>query len=339
MTAHPEAPPADPTGVATRRLAVLAHFDPHGEVAPHVRRCVAAISAFADHLVVVSSADLTAESRMWLEANAELVMRPNVGHDFSSYRAGLDRRDLSPFTELMVMNDSAVFPLVPLDRLFTDMDDRPADFWGLTIGYGFVPHVQSYFVVFRETALRSPAFGAFWRDVEAGDRSKVITEYEVGLSRTLCDAGLRMDSYLRPSAFDRLEGAARAGAVAARGYARDRRWRKLLGWTRRTVRHARHPEWNAAAALADRGLGRRVRLPAVKLSTLRDDPYVLDSHGLLAACEERHPDAFAGVREYLARTDGVYGGRWARTSAHRPAWLSYRMRRPVRRGIRSSIPE
>ena len=326
MTVLPETPAPDRRVAATRRLAVMAHFDPHGVVAPHVRHCVEAMSDCADEFVVVSSADLTPESRAWLGARAELVVRPNVGHDFASYRAGLDRHDLSRVTELVLLNDSTVFPLIPLERVFAHMGPRPADFWGMTMGYGFFPHVQSYFVVFREAALRSPAFGAFWRDVGMmGDRSGVISEYELGLSRALCDDGLRMDSYLRPSAFDRLEGAARAGAVAARAFAHDRRWRELLGWARRTVRHARDPEWNVAAALADRGAHRRVRLPAVKLSTLRDDPYVLDSRRLLAACEARHPDAFAGVREYLARTDPAYGGRWARTAGHRPPWLRYRI--------------
>jgi hypothetical protein len=267
----------------------------------------------------------TRSARAWLESNAELVVRRNVGHDFGSYRAGLDRHDPSEFTELVLLNDSAVFPLAPLQRVFGDMDARPVDFWGMTMGYGFSAHLQSYFLVFRDAALRSPAFTAFWRDVgELDDRSDVIAEYEIGLSKALCGEGLRMASYFRPSAFDRLEGAARAGAVGARTFVRDRQWRKFLGWIRRTVRHARRPEWNVAAALADRGIGRRVRLPAVKLSTLREDPYLLDSRRLLAAYERRHPDAFAGVRDYLDRTDSDYGGRWAKTTYHHPAWLRYR---------------
>lgn len=287
--------------MTTRRVAVLAHHDPHGLVAPHVRYTIEAVARFVDHVTVVSTADLLGSDRAWLEERCTVVTRPNVGHDFASYRAGIERLDVSKVDELVVMNDSAVFPLVPLEQIFRDID-QTADFWGITEGFGFAPHVQSYFVVFREPALRAGEFESFWRGVEVFERDQVVTKYEVGLSRSLLDAGLRMASYFQPGPMNRMRGAARAHGDEGRQYLRDRRPRKLLGWAKRTLVHARRPEWNISAALADRALGTQPLLPMVKLSVLRDDPYHLDTQRLLAACERRHPEAFAGVRAYLQRT-------------------------------------
>ena len=310
------------------RVAVMAHFDPHGEVAPHVRRTIVATQAIVDRVVVVSTSELTESSRSWLCAHAELLDRPNVGHDFASYRAGLDHIDLDGLTRLILLNDSAVLPLDGMQHMFARMDRRGADVWGLTPGYGFSPHLQSYFLVFGRRACESTAFRAFWSAVETLDsRDEVITRYEVGLSTDLRGAGLRLRSYFTPSYYDRLVGAARVDHRAAELLLSERRWRKLAGWTKRTLARARAPEWNAAAALADRALGSPPRLPGLKLSTLRDDPYELDAPALLSACEVRYPLEFDGVRDYLRRVDEFYDDRWKKAQRIEPGCVRYRVPR------------
>lgn len=285
-----------------RRVAVLAHYDPDGLVAPHVRRTIEAVAEFVDHLTVVSTADLVLTEREWIEERCTLIMRANVGHDFASYRVGIERLDLSSVDELVMMNDSAVFPLIPLAQIFRDVSSA-ADFWGITEGFGFEPHIQSYFVVFRRAVLKADTFEFFWRGVDLLERGEVVKRYEVGLSQALLQAGLEMATYFRPSPWERLQGAARAHRNEGLRYLRKRRPRKVLGWVKRTIHHARRPEWNISAALPDRALGTNPRLPMVKISVLREDPYHLGTERLLTACERRHPEAFAGVRDYLRRTD------------------------------------
>lgn len=296
---------------AFKRAAVLAHFDPHGELAPHVRRSVGALAGVADRLVVVSTASLTDASRRWLDAHAEVVTRPNVGHDFASYRRGLDQL-AGGWDALMLANDSAVLPLTPLDTVIDGMEAGGADFWGITPGYGIAPHVQSYFMYFGPSVLGAPEWSNFWTTVmTSGTRGDVIATGEVRLSRTLVDAGFTMDTVLRPSLPERLIGAARADSMELRDAVGSRRARPMAGWLRRLAAHTRRPEWNAAVALADLSLRDPARLPAVKISTLRDDAYGLGTPILLSALERRYPVAFDGVRDYLERTDGFYGNRWA----------------------------
>lgn len=305
-----------------RRAAVLAHFDADGAVAPHVVRLIDALALVAARVVVVSTSGIDAETRGRLPAGVEVFERANTGHDFAGYRAGIDLLDLSTLEELIVVNDSAVLPLVPFDEI---LGRRAADVWGLTPGYGFAPHLQSYFLVFGPRALASPAFSAFWRTVDVdADRDQVIASSEVGLGTAMRDGGLSIGAFYRPGLRDRLIGAARAHGAEVAAHVRDRRWRRVAGWARRTVQRARQPEWNVSAALADRALGTRSRLPAVKLSVLRDDPYGLGTPHLLSMLERRHPVAFDGVREYLARTDHAYADRWQATQRSQPQGLRYR---------------
>lgn len=287
---------------------VFAHFDPDGEVAPHVRRAIESLCGVADPVIVVSTAPLLEESAQWIEARARLVRRRNVGHDFESYRIGIGA--LGPAVQrLILMNDSAVMPLVDLATLVDTMNPR-ADYWGVSPGFGFAPHLQSYFLAFDGVVTRSEVWTSFWRDLRTpSSRDEAVMNGEIRLADSLRSAGFSAASVLSPGRWDMLVGAARASGGELGSALRERRIRGIAGWVRRLRGRAQHPEWNPSAALADISLRRADRLPAVKLSVLRDDPYHLGAERLLTGLEARFPPEFDGVREYLARTGESYADR------------------------------
>lgn len=285
-------------------LAVMAHYDPDGALAPHAVRTAAALREVADTVLLVSTARLDDEARARVPAGVRLVERENSGYDFGSWKAGLELAGSRDHDQVVICNDSCVGPLVPYRTVFDAMADRPCDFWGMTQTLRRGLHVQSYFVVFRPWVVRSGAFGRFWDQMVAvSDRRQVIARYEVGLSAALHEAGFASDSYFREDPTDRRTGRERhlwwalnAAALRPPG--------KRLAALRRMPREP----WNPMAALADRALD-GARLPVVKLDTLRYDPYKLGSATLLDRCEQQYPEAFAGVREHLARTARTYAPR------------------------------
>lgn len=299
-------------------LAVFAHFDPHGLVAPHVLRHLEALATVVDRLIVVSTASLTDTTRAELSARGELVERFNEGYDFYSWKTGLDHAGAWWEADHVILaNDSVVGPLVGYGRIIAAMDERRAPVWGITASEESEPHVQSYVLGFGPAGLRSPLVRAFWLGMTPmANRSAVIAAYELGLSRLLRAAGMPAQAYFVPSARDDLVAryrrarfaalrvlqtppapkAAVAGPVARRAQAL-RAGRPYL---------RRGAAYNPMIALWDRTLD--ARLPFVKVETLRDDPYQLDPDGasMLTACEHAHPEAFSGVREYLERIRGDY---------------------------------
>jgi hypothetical protein len=299
-------------------LAVFAHFDPHGQVAPHVLRHLEALAVAVDRVIVVTTASLTGTARAELTARGELVERPNEGYDFFSWKTGLDHAGAWwESGHVVLANDSVVGPLVGYGRIIATMDDRGASVWGITASEESEPHVQSYVLGFGPTGLRSPLVRAFWLGMTPlASRSAVIAAYELGLSRLLRAAGIPAQAYFVPSPRDDLVARYRRARFAARrtlqeppgphaparGPVADRLQALRAG------RPYLQPgaAYNPMIALWDRALD--ARLPFVKVETLRDDPYQLDpdGEGLLAACEQAHPNAFSGVREYLERTRGDY---------------------------------
>ncbi|GAA4695615.1 hypothetical protein GCM10023226_37510 [Nocardioides nanhaiensis] len=281
----------------------MAHWDPRGQVAPHVRRQVASLAAAVDELVVVSTADLDDDGAAFLGRHGRLLRRTNYGYDFFSYKTGLEASRPEDFDEVVVCNDTYV-PLVGYGEVFEAMAGRPADFWGLTASQRVHPHVQSFFVAFRPWLVGSQAFRGFWgRMSPVSDRASVIAEYEVGLSRTLTDGGFRFASYYTETDADRALAQRRVAWWTLHRLPPPRRRRE---WEFLKAR-SKDP-WNPAIALADVALAPSpprpagARLPYLKIDTLRYDPYGLGAERLLRLAERRRPEELAGVREYLAAT-------------------------------------
>lgn len=284
----------------------MAHYDARGEVAPHVRRQVEALARSVDKLTVVTTAELTGESRTWLQKHAQLLERPNYGYDFFSYKIGLDANDLSAFGEVTVCNDSYVGPLVPYEDIYSRMASRKVDFWGFTESHRFAPHIQSFFVTFRPWVVDSKAFRRFWTTmVPLSDRWEVIQAYELGLSRVLRDAGFVAGAYFEESPSDVRLARRRARWWVSRQSPLPRST-AAIG----LLRSRASVPWNPSAAFADKAL-ENARLPFVKIDTLRYDPYGLDADRLLTLCERAYPHHFDGVRRWLEDTNGRAPVRWA----------------------------
>jgi lipopolysaccharide biosynthesis protein len=249
-------------------LAAFAHFDPDGLVAPHVERHIRELSTVADRLVIVSTAPLTDRARATLASYGELIERENVGYDFCSWRAALlpALSDGTRWDRVLISNDSCVGPLRPYRRILTEMATSGADVWGVALSRQFEPHIQSFFVCFEAPVVRSSLLYAFWNAVTPlANRWFVVNRYELGLSRLLRTAGFTLGAY-----YDM-----KTGGQPADGNPMIIHWDKAL----------------------DGGL-----LPFVKVEVLRDDPAGFGADLMLRRCEERFPEQFEGVRDYIERT-------------------------------------
>lgn len=280
----------------------MAHYDPRGEIAPHVVRQVEALSDAVEDLVIVSTAPLTGSAAQWLRGCGRLIQRANVGYDFFSYRIGIDAvPDLGRYDEVVVCNDTYVGPLRPYREVFEAMAEERVDFWGLTASRRISPHLQSFFVAFRPWLVASHAFRSFWAQMEpVSERTRVIRRYEVGLTGFLSEAGFTWGAYYNETEADRRLARRRVAWWMA-----HREPLPGLGELRAWYAEKVQAGWNPAVGLADVALDSG-RLPFVKLDTLRYDPYGLNSPRLLELCEQRFADAFAGVREHIAETARFY---------------------------------
>jgi lipopolysaccharide biosynthesis protein len=174
-----------------RRLVVFAHYDAQGEVKPYVVHYLRALREHCDRLAFVSTAEL-GNGQTGLDGLCdEVVVRDNVGFDFAMWQHVIARTAIDELDELVLTNSSIFGPLRPLGPAFAAMARDSCDFWGITDNYEFKWHLQSYFLVFKKTALASEAFERFWGAIlPYRDKWQTILSYELGLTQFLTEAGL-----------------------------------------------------------------------------------------------------------------------------------------------------
>ena len=188
---------------------VVAHYDPAGRVGKHLRELVRALPG----PVVFVSTKLSEPEAERMGEFARVVVRPNVGYDFLSYRTGIEAfgDSLPEHDGLVVFNSS--FVTVDAERLlgaFLPRFGDDTDLLGITHSNELAPHLQSYWVGFGPTVVRSPHFGEWWAGVEPlQDRKAVIRNHELGMSRFFRDRGFRLEAAFAAGREHRLQALAR----------------------------------------------------------------------------------------------------------------------------------
>ena len=183
-----------------KRLAVFAHWDKDAVVDPYVIHHLRALSRLCDIIFVSDSKLPERELEKLKPFTLAQLAEPHGEYDFGSYKRGwLHAADmLDGYDELVFVNDSCFGPFSPLEDMWTKMNQRECDFWGMLEHYHTTVdkwYVQSYFLVFRKPVFGAEVFGEFMRSIQQEeDKEAVIVNYEVGLTHALRGAGFKADS-------------------------------------------------------------------------------------------------------------------------------------------------
>ena len=198
-----------------KRAAVFAHYDKDNLIDDYVVYYVKALSEICEKVILVSCVDLPAEEKEKLTGIADhIIAEQHNEYDFGSYKRGFlylhDNNLLQDIDSLIFANDSCYGPLFPLKNVFTEMDSRHADFWGITknrFGMAFAepknivcvrPHIQSYFLVFSRKVFNSECFVEFMKNIRAETtKDAIVIKYEIGLSELLIQNGFSSDVYIK----------------------------------------------------------------------------------------------------------------------------------------------
>ena len=182
----------------TRRLAILAQFDPENGLPIHVRLHLERLRPVVERLVLVSNSALDPES--FAQANDicdRVFVRENTGYDFAGWSDALVTEAASEYDWVILTNSSIIGPLYPLEPIFESMEARNPDVWGMVLSRNKGLHLQSYFLSASARVVNSDAWCAFWASVRnLDDKVKVIRSYEIGFSRTMIRAGFSLESLI-----------------------------------------------------------------------------------------------------------------------------------------------
>jgi len=194
------------------RLLVYAHYNPQGLVSEYVYHSISELKKVAESIIFVSNSVLKNKDEKRLnDLCDDVLQRENKGYDFAAWRDVLKKigwKSLEPFDSLILMNDTCFGPIFDISDIFYEMEKREVDFWGLTNNEKHIDrstwqrkvipkHLQSYFICFPKKTFRKKVFQRFFESIEDMENvNTVVEKYEIGLSKTLENAGLHYESYV-----------------------------------------------------------------------------------------------------------------------------------------------
>jgi len=201
------------------RVGIFCFYDPYGKADRYIDFYLADFSKNLSRLIIVVNGELSDESReLFLKYSGDLIVRKNEGYDAWAVKTAIERigwKELGLLDELVISNSTFFGPLFPLAEMFQGMADRDVDFWGITRHYGTeidflktnpygcIPeHIQSYFMVYRNSILKSKVFQDYWKTLPAiHSYSEAIGLYETYITRYFSEAGFKWDTWTGKNIF------------------------------------------------------------------------------------------------------------------------------------------
>ena len=184
-----------------KRLVLYAHYNPKDKVAPYVYHSLGKLAEISSSLLFLSTSKINKKDTLKLQTQCEkIILCKNKGYDFAMWQKAISETDLGEYEELVLTNSSVIGPIVPLEPIFQKMSKPKIDFWGLTESAQHVYHLQSYFIVFKKTAIVSESFSRFWSSIlPYKNVQQTIFSYELGLTTFLHEGGLRSSAAFKLS--------------------------------------------------------------------------------------------------------------------------------------------
>lgn len=158
-----------------KRLMIYFFYDKDGIVDNYVPYFLTSFRPYCEQICVVVNGCLTNESKTKLGKSCDtLLIRENFGFDSAAYKHAIEHygyEKLKEYDEVIFANMTMFGPIFPANEIFNRMDKEDVDFWGITMhpaqnihfaGVKVEKHIQSYFIVYRNSILKTPHFKDYW---------------------------------------------------------------------------------------------------------------------------------------------------------------------------------
>lgn len=191
------------------RLGIYVIYDKQGIIDRYAVYIAEELRKVTQRLAIVCIGEYKQEELNKLKhLSNDVFTRDNKGYDSGAFKdaicnyVGWD--DVLSYDELVICNDTFYGPFWGFKPIFTEMEDKKADFWGMTLHnaiddgeHHFPTHVQSYFLVFRQALLHADAFRKFWEELQyPTNYDEARDYYEMAISTIFPKLGFTYATYV-----------------------------------------------------------------------------------------------------------------------------------------------
>lgn len=187
-----------------KRLGIFVFYDKEGIVDLYIEYLLADLKKCLNYLIIAVNGEVNHQGYTILEKYSNrILVRENKGFDAGAYKEilinVLGKDEIKKWDEIVLCNDTFYGPFISFKDIFDKMEQKEIDFWGLNyINNGFMSHIQSYFLVFRQDILINGDLLKYMEsniNSETQDLSEIYAVFEVGLFSYLVKAGYKYDTF------------------------------------------------------------------------------------------------------------------------------------------------
>lgn len=196
------------------RLAIYFFYDKDGVVDRYVPYFLNDLKKNCAEIFIICNGKLTSEGRdTLLKITPKLLVRENKGFDVWAYKTALEQygwEKIEEYDEVVFVNFTLFGPLYPFAEAFNYMKEQNVDFWGMnlyhkvdsdpfgTICYGYIPdHIQSSFIVVRNSMLKSTEFHDYWDNRPMiNSYADAVGKHEAIFTKHFADCGFKWKVYI-----------------------------------------------------------------------------------------------------------------------------------------------
>lgn len=187
---------------SVKRVGLFCFYDHQGIVSEDVLYLLDELRRNLSYLAIIVNGEVKDPEELKKYADT-MICRTNTGFDAGAYKYALQDEciftEIENSDELILCNDTFFGPFIPFRDIFVQMESDDCDFWGLNLSVsGFEDFLQSYFLVFRSTVLRSGAVYSFFDNnisEDTDDIGQVLFMFERDLMRFMQERGFRKGSF------------------------------------------------------------------------------------------------------------------------------------------------
>lgn len=196
------------------RLLIFFFFDKKGIVDDYIPYMLNDMKKNVSDIFVVCNGLLTDEGKSKFQMfTDDIFVRENKGYDVWAYKEAIEKlgwEKIEGYDEIILMNYTIMGPVYPFKDMFSCMNDKDVDFWGITQFYktdddpfgtmpdGYIPdHIQSHFIAVRKSMSASDIFHKYWEEMPMiTGYLDSVTRHESRFTKYFEEAGFKWKVYV-----------------------------------------------------------------------------------------------------------------------------------------------
>ena len=189
--------------VYEKRFLLIAHYHQSGIIRKDLSNLIKTSNNYFEEVILIST-KLTKFEKQKLPKFIKIIMRPNYGYDFYSYKVGINylykkyKKDLKNKT--IVCMASSLFYIKPkklLEKIKKNKIKRNY-FYSLTKSWEIQEHLQLDIFLFSMELFKNKLFFNWWKNIKKfKSRHIIIKKYELGLTLFLKKLEINMVALFR----------------------------------------------------------------------------------------------------------------------------------------------